>query len=98
VQATTTKQGKLPAQHAAAAKRKQKAKPKAIVYGNASTSVPTAGKTRIVINPTTAAKKLLRKRKQAAVAISLTFTPTGGTPNTKTTSVPVKPKKSKKKR
>ena len=51
---------------------------------------------KLLLRTTKASTKLLRQKGKLRVTLLLTFTPTGGTPNSKTTTAIFKLKKSKK--
>jgi DNA-binding beta-propeller fold protein YncE len=60
------------------------------VYGSAAAIADAAGTKKLLILPNKAAKKALAVGKPIKVAVAVTFTPTGGTPLTRSTSVQVK--------
>jgi len=74
------------------------ARARRVGYGKGATSTSGAGTFTLTIKPTRAVRRVLAERKKLIVSIAVTFTPTGGAPNTRTTTVPVKlrPKQSRK--
>ena len=60
-----------------------------ISYGKGSTSIGHAGKTKITIKPSKAAKDALNGGATLKVSVAVTFKPTGGTPKTQTKTVSV---------
>jgi hypothetical protein len=58
-------------------------------YGTGTVAAKRAGPVLLVVPPSTTAKEALKRIKHLSVSISVTFTPTGGTSNTKTVSVTV---------
>jgi hypothetical protein len=72
-----------------AAKKKKLIKP-------ATKTVTKAGKVKLKIKLTKAGKKQLRKKGKLKVRVAITFTPTGGAPNTEVAKITIK-KKAKKK-
>jgi VCBS repeat-containing protein len=93
--ATTGVPGKLNV--TAAKKKKKKKKATTVVYGTGTVALNGPGLVTLKIPQSAAAKKALKKAKKLQVSLAVTFTPLGGTPNTKTTSVTVSGKKGKKK-
>ncbi len=51
---------------------------------------------KVTLKPTAAGKKVLKKKGKLRQKMSITFTPTGGTPNTKTKTITIKRKVEKK--
>jgi hypothetical protein len=74
----------------AAAKKKKLIKP-------AKKIVTKAGKVKLKIKLTKKGKKQLRKKGKLKVRVAITFTPTGGSPNTEVAKLTIKKKKAKKK-
>ena len=72
--------------HAAAAKTKKLVKP-------ATKTVTQAGVVKLKMRLTKKGKKVLRKKGKVKVRLAITFTPTGGTPNTEVTKITIKKKK-----
>jgi hypothetical protein len=76
---------------AGAAHRRARAKRlRTMTYGRASATVLRAGRFRLTIKPSSRLRALLRSGKKLNVQIAVTFSPTGGTPNTKTARVAVR--------
>jgi hypothetical protein len=71
----------------AAARRR---KPTVITYGSGRASAPGPGRVTVSIRARAKAKAALRKGRALRVKINATFTPTAGTPVTKTTTARVK--------
>jgi hypothetical protein len=94
--ATTKAKGKI--RTATAARRhKHKKKAKTFTYGTGSATSTGPGTVTLTIRPTGQAKRALKKAKRLSVGVSITYTPTGGKPNTKTASITVtRAKKAKK--
>jgi hypothetical protein len=69
-----------------AAKKKKLIKP-------AKKTVAKAGKVKLKIKLTKAGKKQLKKNKKLKVRVAITFTPTGGSPNTEVAKITIKKKK-----
>jgi hypothetical protein len=65
-------------------------KPKTVTYGTASVSAKGAGSFGVTIHATKTAASALKKLGRLAVTISVSFTPTGGKPLTRKTSLTVK--------
>jgi hypothetical protein len=78
-------------------KRRNK-KAKTVTYGMGSAATRGPGRFRLKIKPSAKTQTLLKAGKKLNVSIGVTFSPTGGTPNTKTTRVSVKLKGRKKSR
>jgi hypothetical protein len=80
-----------------AAKAKKPKKPKNVVKP-ASATATAAGAISLAIKPTGAAKKYLKAKGALSAKVAVTFTPTGGSANTVTTTVPLKLAKPKPKK
>jgi hypothetical protein len=76
--------------HAIDAKKKKKAK---ALVGTAKVTATGAGTFKLPVKLTSAGKKQLKKKKKLKTKVKVTFTPTGGTPASKTVSVTFKKKK-----
>lgn len=74
----------------ASAKKKKKA-----LVKPATKVAKKAGPVKLKIKPTKRGKKILRKKHKLKVKLAITFTPTGGTPNTEVTKITIKQKKKK---
>jgi hypothetical protein len=70
-----------------------KKRARVLVYGSGRLVVATAGAAALKIAPSPAARRVLRKIKKLKVSVSVTFTPTGGAPNTKVITATVVSKK-----
>ncbi|HEV3229580.1 MAG TPA: hypothetical protein VGY97_08910 [Solirubrobacteraceae bacterium] len=92
--ATSKVKGKLRIA-SAARKHHKKKQARTLTYGTASTTSTGAGTVTLTIRPTQKAKKALKKAKRLNVAVSVTYSPTGGTPRTQTASITVKQAKKK---
>lgn len=77
---------------AARKKRKKPKKAKALVK-KTTVQATQAGPVSLTIRPTSAAVKLLNKKGKLTVRVKVTYTPTGGAPNSKTIPVTLKKKK-----
>ncbi|MEA2371067.1 MAG: hypothetical protein QOH12_1461 [Solirubrobacteraceae bacterium] len=66
------------------------AKSSVVTYGKSSTAAKGSGSFALAIHPAKAAVSLLKKRRRLRVTVSITFTPTGGKPLTRTSSLTVK--------
>jgi hypothetical protein len=75
---------------AKAARVVRAAKSTTTAYGAGSATAPGPGSFTVTIHPTKAALGLLKKRGRLRVTVSITFTPTGGKPHTRTSSLTVK--------
>ena len=69
----------------AAAKKKKPA-----LVKKAKKVATKAGPVKLKIKPTEAGKRVLRRKKKLTVRMRFTFTPTGGTPNSKTKKITIK--------
>src|SRR5256885_3939079 len=67
-------------------------------YGTGSAGALGPGRFRLKVKPTRRVQALLRKGKKVGVSIGVTFSPTGGRANTKTTRINVKLKKGRRAR
>jgi hypothetical protein len=72
------------------------AKKKPALIKSVRVSVKKAGVVKVTLRPTKAGKKVLKKKKKITQKMRITFTPTGGTPNTKTKTITIKRKVRKK--
>jgi hypothetical protein len=66
----------------AAKKKKKKKHKKPVLIRKTSVTATAAGVVKLTIRPTSAGKKLLKKKGRFSVNTSITFAPTGGTPAT----------------
>ena len=82
-------QSKSPVSASTAKKKKAKAKKKRITVTTGGAVAAGAGPVKIALKPTSAAKKILKKRSLPAI-LSITFTPEDGTPSTQTRNVTFK--------
>jgi hypothetical protein len=80
-----------------AADRKGARKLKTLTYGTGFAATPAAGRFRLKVKPARRVQALLRKGTKLRVSIAVTFSPAGGTSNTKAARVNVKLKGGKKK-
>jgi hypothetical protein len=80
-----------------AAAKKRKGKRRTVAYGTGYASTVTAGSFRLKIKPSSKTRKLLRQGRKLTVSVAVTFSPAGGTPNTKAARVTVKLKRAKRK-
>ena len=85
-------------QRLTAAGRKRKSKLRTIAFGAASAATIGPGRFALKIKPSQRTRKLLRQGRKLTVAVTVTFSPTGGKPNRKTTRVSVRLKRAKKQR
>ena len=83
---------------AAGASRRAVASAKRKLIKPAKAIAKQAGAVTLKLRPTKAGKKQLRKRGRIKVSLAVTFTPTGGTPNTEISKLTIKAKKKKKHR
>jgi hypothetical protein len=74
----------------AAKKKKKKKHKKPVLIKKASVTATAAGVVKLTIRPTSAGKKLLRKKGKFTVNTAITFTPTGGTAKTTFKKVTIK--------
>ena len=65
-------------------------KSKTVTYGRGSATAKGSGSFALTIHPTTAAARTLKKLRHLGLKISVTFTPTGGKPLTRKSSLTVK--------
>jgi hypothetical protein len=86
------------ASRADAAKKKKKKHKKPVLIKKTSVTATAAGVVKLTIRPTSAGKKLLRKKGKFTVNTAITFTPTGGTPATTHKRVTIKVLKKKHKK
>jgi hypothetical protein len=75
--------------------RKPKRRVKTITYGKVAASVAAAGMPIVTIKPTRTALAALKRAKRLPVAVTVTFTATGGLPRTQHRSITVRTPKSK---
>jgi hypothetical protein len=80
----------------AADRRAVAAKKKKPLVKSVRVNVTKAGVVKVTLKPTAAGKKVLKKKGKLTQKMSITFTPTGGTPNTKTKTITIKRKVKKK--
>jgi hypothetical protein len=80
----------------AAERRADAAKKKKPLVKAVRVNVKAAGVVKVTLKPTAAGKKVLRKKGKLRQKMRITFTPTGGTPNTKTKTITIKRKVRKK--
>jgi hypothetical protein len=81
----------------AADRRADAAKKKKPLVKSVRVNVKVAGVVKVTLKPTAAGKKVLKKKGKLTQKMSITFTPTGGTPNTKKKTITIKRKVKQKK-
>ena len=79
---------------ASIAKKKKK---KPALIKSVKKKVTKAGKVTLTFKPTKAGKKVLKKKHKLSAKMRITFTPTGGTPNSTTKKITIKAIKKHKK-
>lgn len=80
----------------AAASGAEAAKKKKVLVKTVRVAVKAAGVVKVAIKPTPAGKKVLKKKGRFKQKVRITFTPTGGTPNSTTKTITIKRKVKKK--